>query len=128
LKIFSWQAFGLGRPYNAKPELGVDYKIALVEQMPPGSIVRLDITKPVFTHLRNLGAAYADQAAVYRSSLNVILLPQESDTALPIQSPQQRDKDRRLLTVEYVPSVLKSEAIGRHIDSLKGDNPVYPGG
>jgi hypothetical protein len=116
------------RPMDEPKELGdvTNYKIALAEQVTPDAIVRLDITKPILTHLRNLTAQYKEPTTAYRSALYVAVLPQESETTLPIQTPGQGNKDRQLLNVDYTPSVLKSEAGGQYIASLQPNNSIFP--
>jgi hypothetical protein len=101
----------------------VDYKIMLGEQLPPDAFVRLHMTKPVLTYLRNLRGAYADQTAAYRSSLNVIILPHESGTTPPIQSLVKKDRD--ILSIDYIPAVLRSDEFGKYVDTLEETNPIY---
>jgi hypothetical protein len=50
------------------------------------------------------------EEAIYRMNINVVMTPQALGQDLPVQTPGNHD-DRRILTVEFIPRVIKSQEI-----------------
>jgi hypothetical protein len=81
------------------------------EQLAAGGNALVDLRHPVVQYLHGLKLAYKDPKKVYRMVINVVVLPQALGQELPIETPGQEDKDRRILTVEYIPDVVWSKDV-----------------
>jgi hypothetical protein len=81
-------------------------KVDFDQQLSPRGNVRIDLRNPMVKYLSELPLAQPNE--LYIAGVNVVVVPQRVGDPLPIQSTLD---SRGLINVEFIPNILRSEAV-----------------
>ena len=76
----------------------------------PDGVVIMDITDLVIKQLNNSTYSFQEPEAVYRATFNLVLVGRQVGDSIPSQPDEDLAANRTMITVDFVPSVIESDA------------------
>ena len=76
----------------------------------PDGVVIMDVTGLVIKQLNNSTYRVQEPEAVYRATVNMVLVGRQAGDSIPSQPDEDLAANRTMITVDFVPSVIESDA------------------
>jgi hypothetical protein len=113
-----------GQDIKHLPSINIDFKFRAA--LLPDGLAHIDIRKLVLEYLAKLEPLLPIKDGIYISSINIVLTPKATTENTPTGAPSSLSKnDRRLISVQFIPTLMNSEEAKQIINDPQIPNRVF---